>query len=231
MNAPKTVACSTLLAAAPLILGGCSYTLLHGNGLYSHDQVAEGFRTAHRSEIQQWENTARSADPDGRAHGVARVHRQDSTLGWLWLDRRVEFHDAISGFNDHILVGRTPGLAGIIYGESDVALYDVLGREQFASHSTRHALFGSLYWGEIVKPGETSFPLPWTMPPLRHDPSSYTYTRTNGVSVLWGVLAGGTKNGRAYGQILWVPIPLWSAGEQPNESFPDDVTSLFTPDE
>lgn len=231
MNAPRTLAQVALLSAAALTLGGCSYTLLEGNGLYSHGQVAEGFRTAFQSEMQEWENTARSADPTGTSRGVARVHRSGSTLGWLWIDRRVEYHDAISGFNDHVLVGRTPGLAGIVYGESDVALYDVLSREQFASHSTRHALFGSLYWGEVVKPGETSFPLPWNMPPLRHDPPGYTYTRTNGASLLWGVLAGGTKNGRAYGQILWIPIPLWSTGEQPDQDFPADVTSLYTPDE
>jgi hypothetical protein len=36
------------------------------------------------------------------------------------------------------------------------------------------------------------------------------YDRMNSFILGTGLLAWGSKNGRAYFQILWIPIPLWS---------------------
>jgi hypothetical protein len=36
------------------------------------------------------------------------------------------------------------------------------------------------------------------------------YDRVSSWSLGWGLLAAGSKNRRAYLQILWIPIPLWS---------------------
>ena len=36
------------------------------------------------------------------------------------------------------------------------------------------------------------------------------YDRMTASGLAFGALAFGTKNGRTYLQILWVPVPLWS---------------------
>lgn len=229
MSPIKALSSFALLLVAVVTMSGCSFLLQSGNGVYSHNQMADVFTIAPQFEMREWEAQARGADPQGKSDGVVRVHRSGSPLGWLWIDRRVEYHEGMANYNDHILVGRRPGLAGILYGETDVALYDVNTRRQFASHNSRHALFYILYWGDVIKAGETSFPLPWSMPPLSQDPTTYNYTRGSGVSLLWGVLAGGSKNGRAYCQILWIPVPLWSVGIQPENPRPRDLPTVHTP--
>jgi hypothetical protein len=220
-----------LFVALPLTLAlnGCTYLLRDGVALYSRDQVAERFKPADAEELTQWRERALEADPEGTVVGTQRVHRARNDYGWLWVDDRVEFRagreitlpatddmpERTITYRDNVLKSRQTGLPAVIYGESEYQLHDLESGEPYARAWHQTALLYLYYRGGMEKPRDDKRVAPHTLGPLAWEVDQYNYTSTSGTALIWGLLAAGQKNGRAYAQILWIPIPLWRTTPAP----------------
>lgn len=61
---------------------------------------------------------------------------------------------------------------------------------------------------ESAPKGDEAGPMDWTN--RRRALKDFRYNRTRCVSLALGLVAWGTRNGRAYAQLFWIPIPLGS---------------------
>jgi len=220
-----------LVVALPLTLAlnGCTYLLRDGVDLYSRDQVADRFRTASAEELAEWRGRALEADPEGTVVGTQRVHLARNDYGWAWVDDRVEFRagrevtlpateempERTIKYRDNLLQSRQTGLPSILYGESEFTIHDLESGQPYARAWHQTALLYLYYRGGKEKPRDDHWVAPQKMGPLAWEIDQYNYTSTSGTALVWGLLAAGQKNGRAFAQVLWIPIPLWRTTPAP----------------
>lgn len=212
-----------LFGVASPLLAGCTFIYKSGNGLYTRAQLEDRLAAMAPAEVEDAVDRALAADPDGVSRGSFRVHVDRNDYPWLWAGRRVEYRagrtverdDETIAYRDNILTGTNTGILRVIYGQDDIDVYDRETGMGYARQRTRSAILNLIYWGEVIKPTAAMTPLPDRLGPLRWEVGEYDYTAVCGTALGWGLVGWGTKNGRAYGQLLWIPIPLWSAGEQP----------------
>lgn len=219
----RHLAGSILLGVLFPLLAGCTFLYQPGNGLYRWAQLEEQLGALEVGEVEELVERALADDPDGTPRGSFSTHLSRNDYPWLWAGRRVEYRaghtverdDETITYRDNVLRGTNTGIFRVIYGQDDVAVHDRETGKGYARQRTRSALLNLIYWGEVIKPTAAMTPLPDRLGPLRWEVEEYDYTAACGMALGWGVVAWGRKNGRAYGQLLWIPIPLWSAGEQP----------------
>lgn len=227
---PLRFAGSFALILAGTLAAGCTYALRESPTLYSHQQVKGHFLPIEEETLEEAVSTALASDPDGEVRGNSRYHISRNDWGWAWVEDRIEYRRGLSvevpetdddpaqtiQYRDNVLLARGTGIPSFILGKSDYHVYDRETGEPYARMRSRSAILSLIYWGEMIKPTGRAIPLPDTMGPLRWEPDQYNYTKTSGTSIIWGLLAGGQKNGRAYAQILWIPIPLWETDPTPD---------------
>lgn len=216
----------TILA---MTISGCTYALRDGVALYSRAQIEDKFKTMERADLEAAVAEATEADPEGVVRANTRTHLVRNDYGWLWVEDRIEYRKGLTvevpatddtaartiKYRDNVLISRGTGLPSLIYGHANYQLFDLESGQPYARMRSRSAILSLIYWGEVVKPTARSIPLPDKMGPLSWEPSEYNYSVTRGTSLIWGLLAAGKKDGRAFAQVLWIPIPLWSTDPAP----------------
>ncbi|MCC5875175.1 MAG: hypothetical protein JJU11_03045 [Candidatus Sumerlaeia bacterium] len=229
MNALRLAGSLALILAGTLATG-CTYALKESPALYSYQQVEGKFLPLEKDTLEEAVSTALQEDSQGEVRGNSRYHISRNDWGWAWVEDRIEYRRGLTvevpetddepartiQYRDNVLLARGTGIPSLIFGKSDYHIYDRETGEAYARMRSTSAILSLIYWGEVIKPTARALPLPDTMGPLSWEPDQYNYTKSSGTALIWGLLAAGQKNGRAYAQVLWIPIPLWATEPTPD---------------
>ena len=222
-----------------LALSGCSWHGVTGNGVRSYEQVKPCLPTADRAQLEQWEKKAQQNEIQGqpermrlagaffigsRLEGPFRGYRihlshKTSALPLLWggSTRWWDYWEPRSGHGARPLVHR--GLTrGFFYPV-------ILARHWYEAHALRatrpialksrcNALLGLISYSHFVVPqGPRRSPADAGRIFYRAtSPTDITFLHHRGFQLVYGLLGAADRNGRAYLQLLFFQIPLWSTG-------------------
>ncbi len=224
-GAIQRAAGALLLAAVAWALPGCSFAYLDGNGPKSRDVYAAELPSASKAKLDAWKADAFRRHWLFRTQSVVRAKGYTMHTGasfpWATLagceSESTFIHPApATEVELRAVVSRAEGCGVLSILASKVWSrgHDYPSGECImASHWTW--LGGPLLvFGSDTEPASREGPQAgakrpdWTS--LRVPLKNLKYNRTTFVCLGLGLVAWGTRNGRAYAQLLWVPIPLWS---------------------
>lgn len=221
---------AAMLAVGFLVMfSGCLMTpLVNGNGPLPFEQISDTLPAARQEQIAQWESDVRKngklpvyiskelakggfalAAPYLPNHDLV-VEPKDSALRLIWGGKRDW---------SELWIARTPTARTVLHHDMErrvlmpfgpsyhwAAAYDAETGQTLAYKTSVSCLLNLIFYARITAPVDEVPPLLDRREPL----SDVKCTHRRAFCLGYGLVAGGVVNGRAYAQLLFFPIPLWS---------------------
>lgn len=217
---------AALLAGLALGPAGCTFAFLEGNGPAGREACAARLPAASQEELAAWKADAFRRHwllgTRSRVEAVGYTVHSGASFPWTALAGRANESTFVEPAPEHreelrSVVWRADGcgVLGILATSVWSRWYEYPSGECFMS--SRWTFLGGplLVFGSDVDavPSEAPAegkpkPPDWTSRRLAL--KDLKYNTTTFACLGLGLLACGSRNGRAYAQLLWVPVPLWS---------------------
>jgi hypothetical protein len=213
------LACVALLAVSA---SGCLFVFSDGTGRYSHGALVKELPPIEPEQVAALKAKAAAAQPEPEVLGNGtRVQRSVESWGWVLSQDRVVVRTPDGGKDrPHIITAKSRGVPAI-WQTNEVQVYDAETGIQYANQSRGDYIFALLSTGMIIRPGDDPKVPPENLGPLKRHPEMLDYSRYTGTSLIWGLVAWGTKNGRSFGQVLWIPFAVGTAEPATDKPLPD----------
>ena len=213
---------SALLGAVCLtLLTGCTFCCLQGNGPTSRANLSSYLQPADAQQVEQWKREVNSLKfPWGpRSQKISYgpfsgyTSHVGQTLNWHILagPSHQRFLYEPSNTEERTVVSTTDvwGILFPLYSNWNSAFYDSPTGECLSTgHMTTLTLF--IVYGSATAPAGKGKDMSPEYLVRKTDLREIKYDRMSGCCLAFGALAWGQKNDRAYFQLAWIPIPLWS---------------------
>ena len=234
----RRVAVVAVMFGVLVVGSGCTFFCAKGYGPRSREHYAALLPSAPVEQVQQWEKealTARDVNVDDpgykRLSKINRMRFDDSVNGYtnygrwgpLWAvlagPRRVSHFEDPIGYDREkrrALVTRGEGwhvLAPFLLSRGQTRQYDAKTGQCVGSERWFSGAGSGIGWCECVAPVDAPLGVLMASRESRDVATDINSLEYNHGSAFWlvsGAFACGTKNGRAYLQLAWIPIPLWS---------------------
>ncbi len=225
-GAIQRVAGALLLAAVAWALPGCSFAYLDGNGPKAREVYAAELPSAAKAQLGAWKADA------FRRHWLLRTQSRVQAKGYtLHTGASFPWTGLAGCASESTFIHPSPetqaelravvsraegcGVLGIFASRVWSRWYDYPSGECIMASQWTWLGGPLLVFGSDTDPSSEDKPQAagarrpdWTS--LRVPLKDLKYNRTTFVCLGLGLVAWGTRNGRAYAQLFWVPIPLWS---------------------
>ena len=198
------------------LLTGCTFCALDGNGPMPRSSVASDLPTASASDLAKWKGEVESLPIKSTRAGVWADHGYTANIGnsYNW--------DVLcgSGTMRTLLTPRDEGKRTVLQAQNRWGFFRPLfwtldfkdmDAETGACLSREKATTLTLLFvhASALKPATPDKKTPEHLSKQKNL-DDVKYDKSSGMCIGAGLLGWGQKNNRAYFQLAWIPIPLWS---------------------
>lgn len=198
------------------LTSGCTFGLLNGNGPQTRSSVASQLPTANASELAQWKEEVNSLPNKSTQAGAWKDYGYTADVGssYNW-DALCGSGTARALLTPHGTEKRTVLQTQDRWGFSRPLFWTL----DFKDVDTETGECLSRSKGTLLTPLFVHMSAVTPVNPDKKTPEylyknknldEVKYDKASGMCIGFGLLAWGQKNNRAYFQLAWIPIPLWS---------------------